>query len=33
MRAFTYERPDTVAAAMRAASEPGASFKIGRAHV
>ena len=29
MRAFTYERPDTVAAAMRAASQPGASFIAG----
>ena len=29
MRAFTYERPDTVAAAMQAASQPGASFIAG----
>ena len=29
MRAFTYERPDNVAAAMRAASQPGASFIAG----
>ena len=29
MRAFTYERPDNVAAAMQAASQPGASFIAG----
>jgi xanthine dehydrogenase YagS FAD-binding subunit len=29
MRAFTYERPDTVAAAMQAALRPGASFIAG----
>jgi xanthine dehydrogenase YagS FAD-binding subunit len=29
MRAFTYERPDSVAAAMQAASQPGASFIAG----
>lgn len=29
MRAFTYERPATVAAAMQAASQPGASFIAG----
>ena len=29
MRAFTYERPDNVAAAMQAGSEPGASFIAG----
>ena len=29
MRAFTYERPDTVAAAMQAARQPGASFIAG----
>ena len=29
MRAFTYERPDNVAAAMAAASQPGASFIAG----
>ncbi len=29
MRAFTYERPDTVAAALQAASQPGASFIAG----
>src|SRR5690349_19725094 len=29
MRAFTYERPDTVASAMKAASRPGASFIAG----
>jgi xanthine dehydrogenase YagS FAD-binding subunit len=29
MRAFTYERPDNIAAAMQAASQPGASFIAG----
>ena len=29
MRAFTYERPDNVAAAMQAAAQPGASFIAG----
>jgi xanthine dehydrogenase YagS FAD-binding subunit len=29
MRAFTYDRPDTIAAATQAASEPGASFIAG----
>lgn len=29
MRAFTYERPDNVGAALRAASQPGASFIAG----
>ena len=29
MRAFTYERPDNVAAAMQAASQPGARFIAG----
>lgn len=29
MRAFTYERPDSVAAAMQAATQPGASFIAG----